>query len=40
MKKIFLLIIVLSTVTSCGKKSGLDYPGGQKKPDFSKIIDD
>jgi len=40
MKKIFYIFFCLAIIASCGKKSGLNYPEQQGKPDFSKIIDE
>ncbi len=39
--KIFLLIVLLIfPLTSCGKKGSLEYPEGQKRPKFDKVIDE
>ena len=41
MKKIFYLILLATlTLTACGKKSGLTYPGEREKPKFDNVIDE
>lgn len=40
--KIFIAFFCLATITSCGKKSGLIYPGGLEKTQakkFEKVIE-
>ncbi len=37
---IYLSLIALLTFTSCGRKGALEYPEGQKRPKFDKIIDE
>ena len=39
MKKFFTLIILSSLIFSCGRKGPMEYPGGQKRPNFSKVYD-
>ena len=42
MKYIIKFIILLSmflNLEACGKKGTMEYPGGQKMPDFEKVID-
>ncbi len=37
--KILLLIFLSFSLANCGKKGQMEYPGGQKKPDFNKVMD-
>jgi len=40
-KSIFCLIfLALLTLTSCGRKGALEYPGGQKRPKFDRVVDE
>ena len=41
MKKIFCLTLLLTlAITACGRKGPLEYPEGQKRPKFDKVIDE
>jgi predicted small lipoprotein YifL len=37
---IYLTLITIFTLTSCGRKGALEYPEGQKRPKFDKVIDE
>jgi predicted small lipoprotein YifL len=37
--KLFLLIFILFQTSSCGKKGGIEYVDGQKKPNFERVFD-
>jgi predicted small lipoprotein YifL len=41
MKTIFYIILIsLFTLTSCGRKGALNYPGEKKRPNFDHVIDE
>jgi predicted small lipoprotein YifL len=41
MKKLLTLtLLTLFTLTSCGRNGQLEYPEGQKRPKFDKVIDE
>ncbi len=41
LKKILCLVVIsLLTLTACGRKGPLEYPEGQKRPKFDKVIDE
>jgi|GEM_PF-2441236 hypothetical protein len=41
MKSILCLtFLALLALTSCGRKGALDYPGGQKRPKFDRVVDE
>ena len=39
MKKILITVFIISMATTCGKKGKMEYPGGQKIPNFDKVYD-
>ncbi len=41
LKNIFwIVLLTFFTLTSCGKKSALTYPEGQKRPKFDNVVDE
>jgi len=38
--KVLCIIFCLTLIFSCGRKGGIYYPEGQKKPDFKGIFDE
>jgi hypothetical protein len=39
-KSLCVILIAFLTITACGKKGPLKYPGEQKRPKFDKVIDE
>jgi predicted small lipoprotein YifL len=39
-KSLCIILIAFLTITACGKKGPLKYPGEQKRPKFDKVIDE
>ncbi len=37
--KLTILFSLILTIDSCGRKGPKEYPGGQKSPDFEKVLD-
>lgn len=38
MKKLIFLLVIMA-LFSCGKRGGIEYPGGQDIPKFDRVFD-
>lgn len=38
--KITVIFMIFFCLQNCGKKGGIEYPGGQKMPKFDKVFDE